>query len=164
MNPLTVDESPEPLLAVTLFGPGTHTYRSWPGRDGRPFDKKTGEVYAVYLVNPSAASLSDVAVEAGGCATVDDEVAYTGTLSRSLGKVDPRSFVEVERLEDFMFDYMHEYDVTFDDAEGKKRALRFLVPKTAIFEAQWSDVPVLGRRGFVARGRTLPETIPERKI
>jgi hypothetical protein len=140
-------------VAVVPAGESGDTYRSW-DPDGTVREHR-GERFRVVLANATARALRDVSV-AGATVTTLDAATFAGPKEpRTFGEVPAGAAVELETLEDWAFDFAHRYEVRFRQGRGAHR-LEYHVPRSAIAQAGWSDLPVLRVRGFRATGREVP--------
>lgn len=125
------------FLAVVYGGEGKHTYRRWRGKNGAGWEDIPGEVYDIYLLNASKENLYQLSCEIpGGKVSID--------------QLHSQSYHQIDTLEDFQFDFINEYYVTYIKENGdQKYFLEFYLPKEAIFEKHWEDIPLLNQRGFM---------------
>jgi hypothetical protein len=118
------------FLAVVYGGEGEHTYT---------YGEKTvqGSVYDIYLLNVSKENLCQVSYEIpGGKASID--------------QLHSQSYHQIDTLEDFQFDFINDYYVTyFKENSDQKYFLEFYLPKDAILKKHWEDIPLLNQRGFM---------------
>ena len=125
------------FLAVVYGGEGKHTYRRWQGKNSAGWKDLPGGVYDIYLLNTSKENLCQVSCEIpGGKVSID--------------QLHSQSYHQIDTLEDFQFDFINDYYVTyFKKNSDQKYFLEFYLPKDAIFEKHWEDIPLLNQRGFM---------------
>lgn len=115
----------------------------------RPTDPD-GLVYTVYFVNQTDREIAKLSYETGGFVTFDDELIQTDIVKKSLGRVPPMSFVEVEKDDEGAFDFMifFNFELHFEDGEVEKESIT--INKYLSGGRKPYDVlPVLDKPGYV---------------
>ncbi len=106
----------------------------------------TDQLWNVYVINNREDEISMVLVISRG----KSDARKTTTLRQNLGDIKPNTSAKVEFIPDEVLAFTNEYLLTFF-AENKLFERKFIFKPNSISEANLEKVPVLDRKGVLAK-------------
>lgn len=106
------------------------------------------KLWKVYLINLKDIPLETVLISSKGYGEKNGEQIKTSTLRHSLGNVDPKSFVQVELIDEQVFGLTNEYWLSYylgNQIYDKK----FIFVPESIVETNMTRIPLLNKGGVM---------------
>ncbi len=115
-------------------------------------DESSDEIalFSTYLLNFKEVNLQNVFIRSRGQGTINDEKVETSTLRILIENIAPQSFVKVDDFPEKAISLSNEYWISFKQ-DGYLYDKRFIFVPESIVEMNYTQIPLLGKRGVMIR-------------
>ncbi|WLD94429.1 hypothetical protein [Alkalihalobacillus sp. AL-G] len=107
--------------------------------------------YSVFVVNNTEKELNEVHVHSSAFLTEDGELITSTPCDKSYPVLEAKSFILLETLDEGALDITTNYQLSYDNGNGKRTIQYFTLPKYLRNLEQRDYLPVLSKQGYLAR-------------